>query len=150
MTIQFTAITVGALLAAAKLAPRPLPNTDAEAIDSLLHRNAEAHADSPDGAVINVATVLADRIKQLNDAAKPVVAPAPVVGSAPSSGPHRMDAPPPVTVASTVASTVTSTVSTETVEPVNEAGTETVTEATDAVVAAEPEATEATESKRKR
>jgi hypothetical protein len=144
MTIQFTAITVGALLAAAKLAPRPLPNTDAEAIDSLLHRNAEAHADSPDGAVINVATVLADRIKALNDAAKPAVAPAPVVDPAQSSGPHRMDAPPPVTVASTVASTVTNTVSTETVESVNEAGTETVTEATDAaaepVVAAKPEA----------
>jgi hypothetical protein len=97
MTIRFTAITVGALLAAAKLAPRPKPDTDLEAIDSLLHRNAEAHLDSPSGAVINVATVLADRIAELTKQAAPSVPPTETSTEVGSGLPAVTSDKPPVT-----------------------------------------------------
>jgi hypothetical protein len=135
MTIRFTAITVGALLAAAKLAPRPKPDTDLEAIDSLLHRNAEAHLDSPSGAVINVATVLADRIAELTKQAAPSVPPTETSTEAGSGLPAVTSDKPPVT---------SETVSVETPIAEPEALVDPVPAAE---VAAEPEAVDADATK---
>jgi hypothetical protein len=76
MGISFTAIAVGALLDAARLVKRPTDIAkDPDQVDSLIHRNADAHMDSPRNAVINVATAIADRIKAVLAAAAPPVPP---------------------------------------------------------------------------
>jgi hypothetical protein len=76
MGISFTAIAVGALLDAARLVKRPTDIVkDPDQVDSLIHRNADAHMDSPRNAVINVATAIADRIKEVLAAAAPLVPP---------------------------------------------------------------------------
>lgn len=94
MTIRFVAITVGALMAAAKLAPQRDPDRDLDPIDSLLHRNADAHADSPSAAVINVAKELADRIEELNASAEPPAeSPAPVSTETAAEGEQESEAP---------------------------------------------------------
>ena len=74
--MRFVAITVGAILDAARIVTRPADiQKDPDQVDSLIHRNADAHMDQPRACVINIAGVVADRIKEVLASVAPLVPP---------------------------------------------------------------------------